>query len=103
MAQRARILKTEREIEFNLEKGLTGKMVQYEDIFENQHTGILRRLATNTIDNPGEVMIVFHLYEAAKLMRHECDLVWFVEHLIIHYGDTYTGEKRNVRRILKGD
>lgn len=95
-----RLVLTEREIEFRLEKGLSGKMIQYEDIFRNKIIGKFQRLAISTLTN--ELMVAFQL-KTTFLQRIECDLQWFVENIEILYGDTYTGERTDVRRILKGN
>ena len=92
---------TRAEIELRLERGLTGKMIQFYTIRSVFVIGKLQRLAVNY--EGGEVLVVFMLGGANKLDRYECDIQYFNENTTILYGDTYTGTRTNIRRILKGD
>ena len=91
---------TRLEIEQRLEKGLVGKIIQFNTIHSKLIIGKLQRLAVN-IENK-EVLITFML-GGKETTRHECDIKYFNENLEILYGDTYTGERRNIRRILEGN
>jgi acid phosphatase class B len=92
---------TRRDIELRLEKGLVGKNIQFLTIHSQQVIGMVQRLSVNI--DIGEVMVVFTLGSKAKLTRYECDIRYFNENTEILYGDTYTGDKRNIRRLLEND
>lgn len=94
-------LLTRAEIEQRLEMGLVGKMVKFETIQSTQVVGKLQRLAVNLFN--GEMMVVFMLLISSKLQKYECDIRYFNENLEILYGNTCTGERRNIRRILEGN
>ena len=90
---------TRAEIEQRLERGLVGKMVSFLTIHSKQVVGKVQRLSVN-IDG-GEVMVTFML-GGQEMKRYEVDIRYFNENTEILYGDTYTGDKRNIRRILQG-
>jgi hypothetical protein len=87
------------EIEQRLESGLLNKIVKFETIDGKTIVDKLQRLAVNFINK--EVMVTFML--GSKLQRFECDLQYFNENLEILYGDTYTGDRTNIRRLLEGN
>jgi len=91
---------TRLEIEQRLERGLVGKMVQFNTIYSKLITGKLQRLSVNIESK--EVLVTFML-GGKEITRHECDIKYFNENLEILYGDTYRGERTNIRRILEND
>jgi hypothetical protein len=87
------------QIEQRLEAGLLAKLVKFETVDGKSVVDKMQRLAVNFKD--GEVLITFML--GPPLRRFECDLQYFNENLEILYGDTYTGNRTNIRRILEGN
>jgi len=75
-------------------------MVQFETVHSIKVTGKLQRLAVN-IENK-EVIITFML-GGKETTRYECDIKYFNENLEILYGDSYRGERTNIRRLLEND
>jgi 3-phenylpropionate/cinnamic acid dioxygenase small subunit len=92
-----KVLLTRQEIETRLERGLTGKLLQYETVRNDTVIGKLQRLAVN--DSNGELLVNFQL----DRIRYECDLQYFVENTIILNGNTSGGNTASIRRVLKGD
>jgi len=89
---------TRGDIESRLERGLVGKMVSFLTIHSKQVVGMVQRLSVN-IDG-GEVMVTFML-GGKEMRRYEVDRRYFNENTEILYGDTYTGDKRNIRWFLE--
>lgn len=88
---------TRMEIEQRLEQGLVGKMIKFRDIRNVDITAKLQRLSVRL--EKGEVLIAFML-GGTVMNRYEVDIRYFNENIEILYGDTYTGERRDIRRIL---
>jgi hypothetical protein len=97
----AQLLVTRTEIENRLNRGLVGKTVCYTTVRNTKLIGMIQRIAVNDVD--AELMITLIIKLPNKLDRQECDIVYFIENTEILYGNTYTGERRDIRRILKGD
>ncbi|WP_371371655.1 hypothetical protein, partial [Salmonella sp. M307] len=85
---------TRQEIEDRLEFGLINKMVCFETVKSEKIIGKVQKLAVNVHDK--ELMVVFQL-RTTKVSRYEVDLQYFIENTEILYGDTYTGERRNIQ------
>ncbi|RWZ86771.1 MAG: hypothetical protein EO766_13270 [Hydrotalea sp. AMD] len=94
-----RVLLTRRQIEFNLEKGLVNKMISYITIRDEKRVGKVQRVTVN--DHSGELLVTFIVKLPDKLDRQEWDLAYLIENLTVLYGDTYTGERKSIKDILR--
>jgi hypothetical protein len=72
-------------------------MISFETIYGIEVVGKVQRLAVNV--DGGEVMVTFML-GGKETKRYEADIRYFNENTEILYGDTYTGERRNIESLL---
>jgi hypothetical protein len=86
---------TRAEIELRLERGMTGKMIQFETIDNKPVVGKLQRIAVEAVN--GELMVAFQV----DRLRYEFDLYYFTDHITILYGNTSSAGNRDVRGILR--
>lgn len=91
------LILTRAEIERRLEKGLLNRNVSFLTIRDVLVTGKIQRLSIEVLRDTEELMVNFKI----DTKKYEVDLVYFSENLTIHYGDTYNGERQDVRRILE--
>lgn len=85
---------TRAEIELRLERGMTGKMIKFDDLHNKPVVGKLQRIAVEVVN--GELIVGFQV----DRLRYEFDLYYFTDHITILYGNTPGTEHRDVRRIL---
>jgi hypothetical protein len=96
------MLFTRSDVEQRLERGLTGLTIQFIDIKNNVQIGKLQRLGVEIEDE--EFMVNFQLnIKSGYTKKFRVDLYYLADNLTILYGDSYRGDRTNIRRILKGN
>jgi DNA gyrase/topoisomerase IV subunit B len=91
------VLKTRREIEELLERGIVGRYVSYEDVKGKQFMEKVDRVAV--WEDGDELMVIFHMNHR----KHECDLRYFADNITIYDGTTHGRSVRSLFRSEQGD
>lgn len=86
---------TRAEIELRLERGMTGKMIKFDDLHNKPVVGMLQRIAVEVVN--GELIVGFQVNK----LRYEFDLYYFADHITILYSPTSQVTHRDIRQILQ--
>ncbi len=88
---------TFQEVERILNSGMKGRVVSFITIRDKQETGVLQFVSLSEDRQTGEAIVHFML----DRIRYQADLFYFIENTTIHYGDTYRGNRPDVRGLFQ--